>query len=380
MELALEDTCLMCIGRPLSPYPQTFPQFYTGIHRESLLAGLRITACVREQSVRGRWTRCANHDVYTIALDAVGGRCRVVALMDRRSQLLAGILGALAFFVLPTFVSAAENIVIRTNQVIPQGAQTCTQPAVSNIQAFVYGDGLNSFEFTISDRAYVALAGSVGETPLPFNLMTRKIDGNGHLRVHVDVPLSSARGTVPASIVLLSGTGQAVCLTTVSFTVQVGQMQDVGITYPPVAAPTGSTGGNSGVPTGGNASSSTGTSTGTSTGVDLSTSSLGSLFGSLCTAGQGAFELWFVLLALFIVLVAFAALGEVALFERYRYAPIGIIIVAALLLAAFWYYAANCRTEAWAPFLLIVITALGLVIAFRNTRTIQVIELPPARD
>lgn len=299
--------------------------------------------------------------------------------MDRRAQIIAGILGAFAFFVLPTFASAAENIAIRTNQVLPQGAQTCAQPAVNNIQAFVYGDGLNSFEFTVSDRSYVALAGSVGDISIPFHLMTRKIDGAGHLRVHVDVPLSSARGLIPVSIVLLSGNGSAICLTTVNFSVQVGQMQDVGITYPPVTVPASNTGGNSGTVGGGNTSG-TGTSTGTSTNVESSTSSLDTFFGSFCAAGQGTFELWFVLLALFIVLVAFAALGEVALFERYRYAPIGIILVASLLLLAFWYYAVHCRTEVWVPFVLLMIAAIGIVIAYRNTRTVRVIELPPARE
>lgn len=303
--------------------------------------------------------------------------------MKRRTQLISWGIGAVAFFALPGLAAAAESVSIVTNQVLPQGGASCAQPLVNDIRTYVYGDGLNSFDFTISDPAYVALAGSVGSTALPFHLMTRDIDTGGRLRVHVDVPLSNQRGTIPVSVVLLSGNGQIVCLTTVSFTVSVGQMQSVTPYVPPAVAPStgGSTSGGGASVTPSAPAEGSGTSSTTSSATDTasSTGSLGTFFGSLCTGGQGAFELWFVLLALFLVLVAFAALAEVPLFARYPYLPMGIIAVPLLILLAFWYYATGCRTEGWAPVALILIAAIGLVIAFRNTQTDRVIELPPAR-
>jgi hypothetical protein len=302
--------------------------------------------------------------------------------MKRNAQLIAGCIGAAAIFALPGLASGAENVSIVTNQVLPQGGGAlCAQPIVSDIRTYIYGDGLNSFDFTISDPAYVALAGSVGSTGIPFHLMTRDIDNTGRLRIHVDVPLSAERGAIPVSVVLLSGTGQAVCITTVSFTVSVGQMQNVAPYIPPAVTP--STSGS--VSSGGTVATSTptegsGTSSATSSTDTVSVGgSLGTFFGSLCTGGQGAFELWFVLLALFLVLVAFASLAEVLLFERYPYLPIGIIVVPLLVLLAFWYFATACRTEGWAPVALIIIAVIGLVIAFRNSQTPRIVQLPPAR-
>ena len=123
---------------------------------------------------------------------------------------------------LPTRASALE-VASQTAQVLPVGGNSCAPVSVANFTPYVYDGALHSFDFTISDPSYVALMGSVGNTSIPFSLMTRRVDASGVLRVHVDIGTTPIRGTLPIKVTLLSSrTGSPVCLTVASMSLGSG--------------------------------------------------------------------------------------------------------------------------------------------------------------
>ena len=117
--------------------------------------------------------------------------------------------------------AAADISSVRTQQLLPVGGNTCTPLSAYDFAPYVYDKTLHSFAFTVSNSSYVALAGSVGGTSVPFYLMTRHGDAMGALRVHVDIPTTPVSEGLLLSVTLVSaqGGGQPVCMSTVSMMV-----------------------------------------------------------------------------------------------------------------------------------------------------------------
>lgn len=298
--------------------------------------------------------------------------------MNTRPQLIAGVFGAIAFLLMPAAVSAAGDTAARTVPVIAPAGQSCQPLSVLSVLPYVYDGQLDSFDVTLPDGAYVGLIGTAGEQSVPFNQMVRFTNPDGSLRYHVDLDPMSARGSVPVSITLLSAIpGQPVCLSVINFTVTVGDAQ-AAAPVPHASTPTEGRPSEAGT-NGPKAQPSTAPADGdeVATTSDGAGSPLRPLFAGMCDDGD-AFELWFVLLALFIVIAAFAALAEAPILERFRYLPYAIILIPLVLLLAFWYFAPDCRTGSWIPFALLIIAAAGCFIAYRTNRHARFIGLPPA--
>ncbi|MBI4079717.1 hypothetical protein HY414_00615 [Candidatus Kaiserbacteria bacterium] len=103
-------------------------------------------------------------------------------------------------------------------------------------------------------------------------------------------------------------------------------------------------------------------------------------------AGAGADRLWFILLAIFVAIVAFAVFGQSQLPPAMRTQEwtAAAIVVPFLLLFGLWYFAESCRTSPWVPVIATIIALAGLAIAFweRGTKGPQtaqtIINLPPS--
>ena len=113
---------------------------------------------------------------------------------------------SIATFVLPVFASAAtvSNLVSPTQQLLPRGANTCAPLQVQSVNPYVYNGSLDSFDVTVTDASYVSVIGSVGDAGIPLSFMTRRINADGALRIHVDIQSTPVAGTLPVSLTLLS--------------------------------------------------------------------------------------------------------------------------------------------------------------------------------
>jgi CDP-diglyceride synthetase len=95
---------------------------------------------------------------------------------------------------------------------------------------------------------------------------------------------------------------------------------------------------------------------------------------------SGAYQLWFILLAIFFVIVAFVGLSEPPLAKRHDLLPIALIGVPLLVLLWFWYYLPDCRLSGFIPVILLVAAALGLYGAYRtDLPTTKPIALPASK-
>jgi hypothetical protein len=98
----------------------------------------------------------------------------------------------------------------------------------------------------------------------------------------------------------------------------------------------------------------------------------------MCESG-GSARLWFVLLAVYALIVAGAVFGRphlpVALRSQEWIAA--MIVVPFLVLFGIWYFVEACRVSAWVPVIATLIALAGLAAAFweKNTGT-PVINLP----
>ena len=305
-----------------------------------------------------------------------------------------------AVAVAPTYASAAE-VSVQTAQVLPAGGNSCAPNTVSGFTPYVYGGSLHSFEFTISDDSYVAIAASAGSTDIPFNQMRRLVDSGGNLRIHVDMRTTPVGATgLPVSVTMLSAKGvgePAVCISTVSVLIELlpGEMPHVTPPAPvpaptPVTPPTATPPAPKPQPTPTSivppskpaTTSSTTGATPTATSVAFATTQ--NILKDMCT-GTGAARLWFVLLALYVVIVAFAVFGQSQLpvSMRTQEWTAATIVVPFLLLFGLWYFAESCRTSPWVPVIATIIALAGLSVAFWSRspeKSVQtVINLPQAR-
>ncbi len=291
---------------------------------------------------------------------------------------IVGTLAAIALLITPGFAAAGTAAVVTKQVVPPTGGPACAPLFVQSVTPYIYDGELQSFDVVISDPSYVGILGAAGDASIPFNYMTRDIQPDGSLRMHVDTT-AKINGTLPVTITMLSALpGAPVCLSQVSFTTDVnGTIESstpINVPSAPVATSaddgTGSVGGSNGGsvsgPRGGTTGGTVGgVSTGT-VGTTSSTSTVGAIVAKMCSQ-NGAYQLWFILLAIFFVIAAFVGLSEPALALRHGALPLVLIGVPLVLLLLFWQFAIDCRLSYFIPIILLVAAAIGLYSAYRTS-------------
>lgn len=286
-----------------------------------------------------------------------------------------------ALFALPGSAAASDDLAIQTGQVLPPGQNTCPALVVTGIQVYLQEDGVHSFDLSISDPSYVALVGTVGDQLVPFNQMTRRINPDGSLRIHADINTMGVRGSLPVTVTMLSAAGGRTCITAVAFSVH----GNAGTVPTPTPAP-GTTPGGAPSPAGGQGAPVTPTAPvtggkGTTTPVG-GVLAAGSLYRTLEAAcgGSGDVTLWLILLALYAVWAAFAALSSHRVLETRPFLRIAAIAAPAVLLILFWLIVAVCRAGWWVPIVTLLIGAAALYAAYVQKPGLKkVIYLPAAR-
>jgi hypothetical protein len=277
----------------------------------------------------------------------------------------AGFVFAMLMFVSPAHADTA----VAVSQILPQGAQTCPVLGATDITPYIYDGMLDSFDITISDASYVAVAAQVGDTAVPFTQMTRWFDQQTGMRIHADLPSTNLASDLPITVTLVSahaGNTPITCVAmlravvpaivpaqpTPSTPVTTGTSQTPSATtaqYPwsHISYPTPSV-------TPHTKPSNTGTSA-----PQLVTAT--HALGTTCGTQNGPTKLWVVLCVLYAVFVwllaSQAGLGD----KESRDWNVALVVAGFLALLFFWYISAACRTGSWAPILATVIACAGLI-------------------
>lgn len=273
---------------------------------------------------------------------------------------------------------AADIVSVQTKQLMSSGSNVCVPLSAYSFTPHVYDGALHSFAFTISDSSYVALAGTVGNTSIPFQFMTRRgtID---NLQVHVDIETTPISGSLPLSVTLMSAKGgQPVCISVVLMEVLAPSGQTVVVpqtdTIPPTVVVTPpvtvieqpeegegeiiNTGTTSPVITEGE-----GDEEGA---VPFTIGGMQNKIVELCLAGSAS-RLWILLVAVFAVVAIIAVFAQLPAPQTYsRGQRTATILVPFILLAAFWYFSEACRVGIWAPITSVFIALAGLVGIYWN--------------
>ncbi len=282
------------------------------------------------------------------------------------------------FFTVFPVRAFALDATTQTTQVLPVGGNTCALVSATNFTPYIYDGALHSLEFTVSDASKVAVLGSLGDTPLPFWVMTRKIDAAGMLRIHVDIPTTPISGTLPLKVTLLSSSlGSPVCLTTVSTSIGSGpvaiQNNSVVNTVPTSVsiAPTSSSIASTPRPTSASPAPvpTTERVLTTDTAKDSVVGSIQNPFRNVCASDASAYRLWLILLILYMLIVGALLWAEFPMSAAWARTPeriATIILVLLLLLLTFWYFSISCRAALWMPLAAFLVAVLGLLAAFWN--------------
>ncbi len=296
---------------------------------------------------------------------------------SRTNRGIVGLITAVALFAMPGF-AAAETASVMTKQVLPVGGSSCAPLFVSEVKTYIFDGELHSFDIVISNPSYVGLFGTAGDQTMPFNYISRRIEPNGNVRLHVDTT-AAIKGSIPVTVTLLSSpTGQPTCISTISFTADAaGNVTTENPTTVPVTDTNGSGSSSSssggsvkGNATGGKTNPVVGTTTGTST-------SISEVIAKMCTE-NGAYQMWFILLAIFFVIAAFVGLSQPPLAQRHGALPAVLIAIPLIGLLAFWYFVPDCRLSWFIPLILLVAAAIGVYSAYRTSPVSRaLIVLPP---
>lgn len=295
-------------------------------------------------------------------------------------QLLLFVLASFAFsivlaaFPLKAFALDAST---QTRQVLPVGGNACAQVSATNFVPYIYDGALHSFEFTVSDPSYVAILGSAGNTSIPFNLMTRKTDASGVVRIHVDLSPTSVSGGLPVTVTMLSArSGSPVCLTVVSASAVSGLEIIPNAPSPTVpasptvsAAPSTPSVTPAPKPSASDPVPTTQKVLTTSTAMGSVVSTFQNPFKNMCSSDASAYRLWLVLLVLYMLIVGALLWAEFPMSLPWARTPeriATIILALLLLLLAFWYFSISCRAALWMPLAAFLIAVLGLLAAFWN--------------
>jgi hypothetical protein len=307
--------------------------------------------------------------------------------MKRLHLVVSGIGLSLALAAAPSAVHA-DTPLVRTVQVVPPSATStaCAPLQLLSVTPHITNNVLESFDVVVSNPNYVALIANAGTTAIPFNYMTRWQADGGSLRIHVDVPSTSLGSSLPVSMTLLaSPQGSPTCLASISFNIAgtgAAPTQSQGSTgntsNTPADASNTSSESTSGLSSSSNSSAQSSSSTSTGT-TSILANTMQNRLQRLCT-GSSTYELWFVLLALFIVITALTALIQPPLAARSYILPPVLILVPLVLLLGFWYFAPLCRTANWIPLVMGIVAIVGIAAAFREQASVAtVIQLPPAK-
>jgi hypothetical protein len=324
---------------------------------------------------------------YGAAMNSVSGSNRLTARVILASAFLA-------FVAIAPSHAAAQSIASQTQQLIPPGQNTCQVVSVTNVTPHVYNGVLESFDVTISDTSngYVGILAAVGNTAMPLNYITRWA-GEPGLRIHVDTPDMTVGTGLPVSLDLLSSLpNQPTCITTISFEVTGMGITTIPATNPvstigqptsnytapsqstaPYTAPSTVSSTKGGSPaTAGNStktsSSTMASASSTALGASVVSASNAKFFSNICV-GSNAYKLWFILLAIYVIIVAIVVFAEPWYLESSVIGSTAAILVPLILLLGFWYFSEACRAAAWIPVAACVIAIIGLFLAFREYET-----------
>ncbi|HEY4519801.1 MAG TPA: hypothetical protein VJH33_02065 [Candidatus Paceibacterota bacterium] len=131
------------------------------------------------------------------------------------------------FFIAILFFSSASFVSAQTTSTTPKvvttpvlaGSVSCETPAIISLGTAVYDGSLHGFDFVVSDAFSVALSTSVGGKEIPFHFITREGVVEGGVKMHVNTQTTWVGASLPISVTMLSakGTGEPVCLSTLSF-------------------------------------------------------------------------------------------------------------------------------------------------------------------
>jgi hypothetical protein len=288
----------------------------------------------------------------------------------------------LSTWIVPVIARAAElasEAKVQTVQLLPPNVgNTCPSLSAPIFKSYVYNNEVNSFDVTISDATYVAIAGSVGETSIPFNYITRFVDASGVLHLHVDTPAVAVRGTLPITLTLLSvRPDRTVCAATVSATLGGGTITG--------GVPSGSTGNGSiyvppvaekprvDVPGIDNSKDTTDDKT------VVGGSGLQSALAKACETTNGTTRLWTVLLAIYLLVVAATILAQPTTRPSERSSLLigAAIVIPLIVLFVVWGMAPDCRIGIWAPLAALAIAAAGFALGFRHSGQFSKTFAPP---
>lgn len=300
----------------------------------------------------------------------------------KRSTQRAFAIGIISLVALGMPAAASAQALSKTVQVLPPGGTGCPQIPVTAIVAHTNEGALHSFDVTVQDPAYVAVLAQVGTQAVPFRYMTRFNHGGGFVRHHVDMDSTRIGNALAVSLTLLSSpVGSPTCLSVISFSVSPnGQILAPGATSTVTPAPS-NTGGTK-VPgkvivTPGKSPVATGTAT--TTEPSPVAGGVVTRFKALCE-GNGGLQLWFLLLAVYIVIAALTALSKPPLAEKSVGLPLTLILVPLVLLMGFWLLAPSCRAAGWIPAVAILTAGAALLVAFREQHPgLKIISLPAAK-
>lgn len=304
------------------------------------------------------------------------------ASAPHRSIASAGIVAVLLLVIdlISPAHAAAQATTIRTSQLLPPGETSCQQLSIVALQPHIYDGMLESFDVTVSDtdRAYVGVFATVNGSELPLNMITRWAGDTGSLRLHVDTPDTPISGSVPVTLTLLGSLpSHATCIARISFDIDISNNV---ISTPSAPSTVSAAKPSHAVTVKPNAEHHStaqkahtdivaASSSSALVGAGIAAESISRGIGSLCASPTNAYELWFVLLALYIVLVAVVILMEPWFLRESAITSTAAILVPLIVLLAFWYFSENCRAASWIPVGSCIIAIIGLFLAFREYET-----------
>ena len=288
----------------------------------------------------------------------------------------------------PTLASA-QSTSVQTAELLPPGQNMCQTMTVTDIEPHVYGGELESFDVTLStdvSHSYVAVLAQIGNTAVPLNFITRWAGSPSGTRIHVDTMDTPVENGLPINLTLLASLpGQPTCVTSITF--DATDASNVAPNIPSASVPSqGNTSGSlptsapstgsGGVVTKGGTGSNTSTGTlSSSSSIKIgSTTAVASVLSSgtfphdICVGGN-AYRLWFILLAIYVVIVAIVVFAEPWFLEDSVLGSTASILVPLILLLSFWYFSEACRAASWIPVLACITAIIGLFLAFREYET-----------
>ena len=288
--------------------------------------------------------------------------------LGKKRFLSGGIAFAAALILVGMPIVTAASTVLPMQALPPATQTSCAPVTFSDIVPYIYERHLDSFDITLSDASYVAVATTVDNRPVAFSYISRWQNADGTLRMHVDLQPTDLITDVLVQITFLSahndsGGNAVTCIFNVPARIAaVAQPQgpadksSVSKPAPTTLKP-------------GPVSTSSMPET-RNPGLVSATSSL----GNLCADG-GASRLWMVLMVLYVLLVFTLCAQDAAPDSRMRQWNIGLILAVFLGLLIFWYVSAACRTGPWAPIVATLIAIAGLLYTMLRPNGVQQILL-----